>query len=167
MVRYVRDIVASGAIGEVASTTLVASPGAWGATVEPRMIYGLDRANGVSMLTILVYTLLGLAMVIASPAGRSRNLALAGGVAAQTPAGRRWRDTERRQSTCRLRQYPPALRGFTARHVPDFVGGSCARILVFMRTRLSVVSKTFSRNVIEQRKVIVCCGFAGRWQRRV
>jgi predicted dehydrogenase len=52
VVRYVRDIVASGTIGEVISTTLVASPGAWGATVEPRMIYGLDRANGVSMLTI-------------------------------------------------------------------------------------------------------------------
>ncbi len=52
VVRYVRDIIASGKIGEVISTSLIASPGAWGATVEPRMIYGLDRANGVSMLTI-------------------------------------------------------------------------------------------------------------------
>ncbi len=51
-VRFVRDLVGEGRIGDVISTTLVASPGAWGATVEPRLLYGLDRRNGVSMLTI-------------------------------------------------------------------------------------------------------------------
>ncbi len=51
-VRYVRDLVASGYIGELVSTTMVASAGAWGATVEPRMVYALDRSLGVSMLTV-------------------------------------------------------------------------------------------------------------------
>ena len=50
--RYIRDLVASGHIGEVISTTLVASSGAGAATVEPRLLYGLDRRNGVSMLTV-------------------------------------------------------------------------------------------------------------------
>jgi predicted dehydrogenase len=50
--RYVRDLVASGRVGDVVSTTLVASAGAWGATIEPRLIYGLDRQKGVSMLTV-------------------------------------------------------------------------------------------------------------------
>ncbi len=52
VVRYIRDLVASGHIGDLVSTTLVASPGAWGATVDPRLVYGLDKRNGVSMLTI-------------------------------------------------------------------------------------------------------------------
>lgn len=51
-IRYIRDLVASGRIGEVISTTFVASAGAWGATIEPRLVYGLDRRNGVSMLTV-------------------------------------------------------------------------------------------------------------------
>jgi predicted dehydrogenase len=51
-IRYIRDLVASDRIGEVISSTLVASAGAWGATIEPRLVYGLDRKNGVSMLTV-------------------------------------------------------------------------------------------------------------------
>ena len=51
-VRYIRDLVTSGYVGDVVSTTVVASAGAWGASVEPRLIYGLDRSNGVSMLTV-------------------------------------------------------------------------------------------------------------------
>jgi predicted dehydrogenase len=50
--RYIRDLIASGHIGDVISSTVVGSAGAWGATVEPRLIYGLDKANGVSMLTV-------------------------------------------------------------------------------------------------------------------
>ena len=51
-IRYIRDLVASDRIGDVISSTLVASAGAWGATIEPRLVYGLDRKNGVSMLTV-------------------------------------------------------------------------------------------------------------------
>lgn len=51
-IRYIRDLVASGRIGDVISATFVASAGAWGATVEPRLLYGLDSKNGVSMLTV-------------------------------------------------------------------------------------------------------------------
>lgn len=51
-IRYIRDLVASGRIGEVISSTFTASAGAWGATIEPRLVYGLDRSNGVSMLTV-------------------------------------------------------------------------------------------------------------------
>jgi predicted dehydrogenase len=51
-VRYIRDLVKAGHIGDVVSTTLVASAGAWGDKIEPRLVYGLDRRNGVSMLTV-------------------------------------------------------------------------------------------------------------------
>lgn len=51
-IRHIRDLVASGRVGDVISTTFTASAGAWGATVEPRLVYGLDRRNGVSMLTV-------------------------------------------------------------------------------------------------------------------
>lgn len=51
-IRYIRDLVRSDAVGEVVSTSFVASAGAWGDTIEPRLVYGLDRRNGVSMLTV-------------------------------------------------------------------------------------------------------------------
>ncbi|MBB3458708.1 putative dehydrogenase [Rhizobium sp. BK313] len=51
-VRYLRDLVKAGHIGDVVSTTLVGSAGAWGDKIEPRLVYGLDRKNGVSMLTV-------------------------------------------------------------------------------------------------------------------
>jgi predicted dehydrogenase len=51
-VRFVRDLVASGEIGEVLSTTLVGSGDQWGATVHPTGVYLLDRDNGATMLTI-------------------------------------------------------------------------------------------------------------------
>jgi predicted dehydrogenase len=50
--RYIRDLVKAGHIGDVVSTTLVGSAGAWGDTIDPRLVYGLDRKNGVSMLTV-------------------------------------------------------------------------------------------------------------------
>jgi predicted dehydrogenase len=53
-VRYIRDIIASGAIGDVLSTTLVGSGDAWGATVHPSAVYLTDRANGATMLSIPV-----------------------------------------------------------------------------------------------------------------
>lgn len=52
VIRYIRDLVAAGYLGEVRSTTMVAAAGAWGATVEPRALYALDHRNGASLLTI-------------------------------------------------------------------------------------------------------------------
>jgi predicted dehydrogenase len=51
-VRFVRDLVASGQIGEVLSTTLVGSGDQWGATIHPTGTYLLDRDMGATMLTI-------------------------------------------------------------------------------------------------------------------
>jgi len=74
--RYVRDLIAAGHIGEIVSTTLVASSGAWGATIEPRLVYGLDRRNGVSMLTVQFgHTIDGLCWVLGEFAEVSATLA--------------------------------------------------------------------------------------------
>ncbi|MFD7663711.1 Gfo/Idh/MocA family protein [Streptomyces sp. NPDC059788] len=51
-VRYVRDLIADGYVGEVLSTSLIASGRRWGAEVEPGGGYLLDRGNGASLLTI-------------------------------------------------------------------------------------------------------------------
>lgn len=51
-VRYVRDLVADGYVGEVLSTSLVASGRRWGPVFEPSGEYLIDRANGGTMLTI-------------------------------------------------------------------------------------------------------------------
>jgi predicted dehydrogenase len=65
---HVRDLVADGYVGEVLSTTVVGSGGAWGATVGPGDHYVLDAANGASLLTIpFSHTLDGLASVLGEP----------------------------------------------------------------------------------------------------
>lgn len=51
-VRYVRDLVAQGYVGDVLSTSLVASSGTHGASVEPRAMSGLDRTFGHAMMNI-------------------------------------------------------------------------------------------------------------------
>ncbi|GGR91859.1 oxidoreductase [Streptomyces aureoverticillatus] len=51
-VRHVRDLVAEGFVGEVLSTSLIASGRRWGPTFEPGGRYLLDKANGGTMLTI-------------------------------------------------------------------------------------------------------------------
>lgn len=52
VVRYVRDLVADGYVGEVLSSTLVQSGRSWGPEVSPASRYVLDPANGATMLTI-------------------------------------------------------------------------------------------------------------------
>ena len=65
---YARDLVAAGYVGEVLSTTVVGSGGAWGATVGPGDHYVLDAANGATLLTIpFSHTLDGLASVLGEP----------------------------------------------------------------------------------------------------
>jgi len=51
-VRYVRDLIASGFVGEVLSTSLVATGGAWGDTIDGFNTYLLDERNGATLLTI-------------------------------------------------------------------------------------------------------------------
>lgn len=64
-VRYLRDLVADGYVGQVLSTSIVASGRAWGATIDHRHAYLLDRANGATMLSIpFGHTADGLASVL-------------------------------------------------------------------------------------------------------
>ncbi|WP_030177769.1 Gfo/Idh/MocA family protein [Streptomyces sp. NRRL S-813] len=63
-----RDLVADGYVGEVLSTTVVGSGGAWGATVGPGDHYVLDAANGTTLLTVpFSHALDGLASVLGEP----------------------------------------------------------------------------------------------------
>ncbi|MEU2023211.1 Gfo/Idh/MocA family oxidoreductase [Streptomyces sp. NPDC016469] len=65
---YARHLVADGYVGEVLSTTVVGSGGAWGATVGPGDHYVLDAANGATLLTIpFSHALDGLASVLGEP----------------------------------------------------------------------------------------------------
>ena len=68
-VRYLRDLVADGYIGEVLSSTVVASGGQWGPSVPAASArYLLDRANGATMMTIpFGHTLDGVASVLGEP----------------------------------------------------------------------------------------------------
>jgi predicted dehydrogenase len=50
--RYLRDLVADGYVGEVLSTSVVASGLNWGATFRPGGEYLLDRGNGATMLSV-------------------------------------------------------------------------------------------------------------------
>ncbi|MFE0178335.1 Gfo/Idh/MocA family protein [Streptomyces sp. NPDC059002] len=64
-VRYVGELVADGYVGEVLSTSLVASGRRWGPVFEPGGEYLLDKANGGTMLTIpFGHTIDAVAMVL-------------------------------------------------------------------------------------------------------
>jgi predicted dehydrogenase len=52
VIRYVRDLVADGYVGEVLATTLTASGMAWGNAIDNANAYINDRDNGASLLTI-------------------------------------------------------------------------------------------------------------------
>lgn len=52
--RYLRDLIADGYVGQVLSTSLVAPAGAWGATFLPRESFLLDRDSGNTMLGVAV-----------------------------------------------------------------------------------------------------------------
>ncbi|NKQ54291.1 Gfo/Idh/MocA family oxidoreductase [Amycolatopsis sp. K13G38] len=52
VIRYVRDLVKAGWVGEVLSTTLVASGMSWGKESDSRTSYLLDRDGGSTMLSI-------------------------------------------------------------------------------------------------------------------
>jgi predicted dehydrogenase len=50
--RYLRDVIQEGYVGEVLSTSVIASGVNWGATFRPGGDYMLDRGNGATMLTV-------------------------------------------------------------------------------------------------------------------
>ncbi len=52
VVRYLRDLIAEGYVGEVLSTTLIGSGGIWGPTIHAGGLFLLDRDSGATMLTI-------------------------------------------------------------------------------------------------------------------
>ncbi|WP_037575724.1 Gfo/Idh/MocA family protein [Phaeacidiphilus oryzae] len=64
-VRYLRDLVADGYVGEVLSTSVIGSGRNWGAEWPTSGGYLLDPANGATMLTIpMGHTLDGIASVL-------------------------------------------------------------------------------------------------------
>jgi len=52
VIRYIRDLVRDGFVGDVLSTTLVGSAGTMGASDPEHLLYLNDRANGANVLTI-------------------------------------------------------------------------------------------------------------------
>lgn len=52
VLRFLRDLVAEGYVGEVVSAALIGSGDGWGGTCTSRSAYILDRANGATLLTI-------------------------------------------------------------------------------------------------------------------
>ena len=49
---YIRDLIREGYVGEVLSTSVIASGRRWGGEIAPETTYLLDPANGATMLTI-------------------------------------------------------------------------------------------------------------------
>lgn len=50
--RYLRDLIADGYVGEVLSTSVIASGVNWGPTIRPGGEYMLSRENGATMLSV-------------------------------------------------------------------------------------------------------------------
>ncbi|MFH8611326.1 Gfo/Idh/MocA family protein [Streptomyces sp. NPDC018029] len=89
-VRFVRDLVADGYVGEVLSTSLVASGRRWGPVFEPAGEYLLDRRNGGTMLTIpFGHTVDAVSMVLGEFTEVSATLATRRPVVREEGTGRR------------------------------------------------------------------------------
>jgi predicted dehydrogenase len=66
--RHVRQLLEQGYVGEVLSSSIVASGGAWGALTDSRSAYILDKSNGASLLTIpFGHTLEGVCHCLGEP----------------------------------------------------------------------------------------------------
>ena len=53
-IRYVRDLIAEGYVGEVLATTLVGSGHLWGAETQRKYAYAFDASYGATLLTVPV-----------------------------------------------------------------------------------------------------------------
>ncbi|MBW5420838.1 gfo/Idh/MocA family oxidoreductase [Streptomyces sp. BG9H] len=88
-VRHVRGLVADGYVGEVLSTSLVASGRGWGPVSEPSGAYLLDERNGATMLTIpFGHTVDALTMVLGEFTEVSATLATRRPVVREAGTGR-------------------------------------------------------------------------------
>lgn len=88
-VRQLRDLVADGFVGDVLSTSLVASGRRWGPVFEPGGAYLLDKENGGTMLTIpFGHTVDSLAMVLGEFAEVSATTATRRPVVREEDSGR-------------------------------------------------------------------------------
>jgi predicted dehydrogenase len=93
-VRFVRDLIASGEIGEVLSTTVVGSGDAWGPTVHPATLYLVDADNGATMLTIPVgHTIDGLCLCLGEFTELSATTATRRPTVSRTDSGDAWGPT--------------------------------------------------------------------------
>jgi predicted dehydrogenase len=54
-IRYIRDLIADGYIGEVQGTTLVGSGNNWGNVIDSNNAYLFDVTNGATVLSIQVF----------------------------------------------------------------------------------------------------------------
>lgn len=87
-VAHLADVVASGEIGEVLSTTVLASGSTWGATVESDQVYLLDPKEGASLLTIpFGHTAAGMERVLGPLARVQSTMATRRTTVVEVPAG--------------------------------------------------------------------------------
>ena len=94
VLRYVRDLVAGGAIGDVLSCTFSASSPVWGPAADRFSRYLLDEANGANLLTINAgHTLDGLCFCLGDFTDISADLAVRMPDATDSETGERLRKT--------------------------------------------------------------------------
>lgn len=67
VLRHLGTLVADGYVGQVLASTIIATGGNWGPTVEPANAYTLDVNNGATMLTIPVGHLLAALVDVLGP----------------------------------------------------------------------------------------------------
>jgi predicted dehydrogenase len=76
-IRYLRDLVAEGYVGDVLATTLVASGSAWGPATQRTQAYLYDAANGATLLSITtLHALDAISLVLGNFATVSAKLAV-------------------------------------------------------------------------------------------
>jgi predicted dehydrogenase len=87
-IAHLKDVVASGEIGEVLSTSILASGAAWGVTMPSDQVYLLDPAEGATMLTIpMGHTLAGVEEVLGQITNVQGTTAIRRTTALEVPAG--------------------------------------------------------------------------------
>jgi len=85
---HLADVVESGEIGEVLSTTMLASGSTWGGTLSPDQIYLIDPAEGATMLTIpMGHALAGLESVLGRLTSVQASTSIRRPTAVEVPGG--------------------------------------------------------------------------------
>ncbi|MGX7733079.1 Gfo/Idh/MocA family protein [Rhodococcus sp. 2H158] len=88
-IAHLGDVVRSGEIGEILSTSILASGSTWGPTIASDQIYLLDPAEGATMLTIpMGHTLAGVEAVLGNVTSVQATTAVRRPTAVESPDGR-------------------------------------------------------------------------------